>query len=155
MLFLINEVKWLVLYKASNFEKDSQTNKLDKRNLPVFFIFFASVKHIHSMCINESLSMETHAQQIISHSSFLTEFVLCGSQNFCLSCIIRVCLFLFRSCYRPAVSLPWQPFGRATQVQEGVGQRHEMHRSVCRNQPRECCILLKCAHHLDSQRQLL
>lgn len=52
-----------------------------------------------------------------------------------------LCLFLPHSCCRPSVSLFGQPFGRTTQVQEGVGQRHEVHRCVRWYQPRQCCIL--------------
>lgn len=60
--------------------------------------------------------------------------------NLCKICNLGL-LLLSHSCCRPAVSLPRQPFGRTTQVQEGVGQRHEMRRSVCWHQPRQCCIL--------------
>lgn len=105
----------------------------------VFVAFFHPTLLSVSLCINESLSKELHTKQII-----LTGFVLCGSQNFCLSCIISVCLFPFfpsvSGCW-PAVPLPRQPFGRAAQVQERVGQRHEMHRSVRWHQPCKCCIL--------------
>lgn len=61
----------------------------------------------------------------------------------------------FCSCYRPAVSLSRQPLGRAAQVQEGVGERHEVYRCVRRYQPRQCCILSPCPVHLSNALLLL
>lgn len=49
--------------------------------------------------------------------------------------------FSLPSCGRLTVSLHRQSPGGATQVQERVGQRHALHRRVCRHQPRQCRIL--------------
>lgn len=89
-----------------------------------------------------------------------TVFPIFISEKFCLSGTIQYCLFpfflcFFCSCYRPAVSLSRQPLGRAAQVQEGVGERHEVYRCVRRYQPRQCCILSPCPVHLSNALLLL
>lgn len=84
--------------------------------------------------------MEAHVQQIkiIPHSSSVTGFARWRFTQFLLISCNSGLFVPFHSCCRPAVSLPRQPFGRAAQVQEGVGQRHEVHRRVRGHQPRQC-----------------
>lgn len=104
---------------------------------------FNCFTHIHKtvLCSNESLSIETQASanflllQLFDRicPQWLSVFLLLLHNS---GVFVRL-----HSCYRPAVPLPRQSSGRAPQVQEGVGQRHEMHRRLCRNQPRQCCIL--------------
>lgn len=98
------------------------------------------------MHLQQSVSMTQFALFLFQRSSaYLAQFKTVCSPFLCFFC----------SCYRPAVSLSRQPLGRAAQVQEGVGERHEVYRCVRRYQPRQCCILSPCPVHLSNALLLL